>query len=102
MANDKGKAAVVSKGVYGKGVYGKGIRKNESQNRKRKDRGVLQFFEDAADVDYHDDEEEEEEESDESVFDDDGNIEDRFFQLFCNLFILRFFMLCACVFCPFY
>lgn len=69
MVNDKGKAIAVGKDSYRKrkrnvGVAGDG---DQSGGRKRKNRSVLQFFEDSADVDDDDDDE-----SDECGFDEDG------------------------------
>ncbi|KAJ4720705.1 Transcription elongation factor Spt5 [Melia azedarach] len=75
MVNDKGKAIAVGKDSYRKrkrnvGVAGDG---DQSGGRKRKNRSVLQFFEDSADVDDDDDDE-----SDECGFDEDDFMEEEF------------------------
>lgn len=74
MATDKGKAVAVGKDAYGKRKRNDGSSGVKSHNRKRKNRGVLQFFEDTADVDYDDDDEEEvgNESDDSGGFVDDG------------------------------
>ncbi|KAK9190118.1 hypothetical protein WN943_018719 [Citrus x changshan-huyou] len=59
MATDKGKAVAVGKDAYGKRKRNDGSSGVKPHNRKRKNRSVLQFVEDAADVDYDDDDEEE-------------------------------------------
>ncbi|PIN24453.1 RNA polymerase II transcription elongation factor DSIF/SUPT5H/SPT5 [Handroanthus impetiginosus] len=72
MVSAKGKEKVTDGGVKGKRKWGSGG-DDDKTGRKRKNRGVLQFFEDAA---YQVDEDEDS--SDDSMFDIDDFLEDEF------------------------